>query len=74
MAALDGGLDGLSVHRRILAESPKWLVAGAQVLLEIALDQGELAKQIAAEYPEFSDVRIIKDLGGNDRVLGLRRV
>jgi release factor glutamine methyltransferase len=71
--ALDGGLDGLSVHRRILGESPKWLVPGAQVLLEIAFDQGELAKQIAAEQPDFTDVRIIKDLAGNDRVLALKR-
>jgi release factor glutamine methyltransferase len=73
-AALDGGLDGLSIHRRILTESPKWLVPGAQVLLEIAFDQGELAKQIATEHPEFTDARIIKDLAGNDRVWALRRV
>jgi release factor glutamine methyltransferase len=34
--ALDGGLDGLVPHRRILAEAPRHLTAGGRVYLEIA--------------------------------------
>lgn len=71
-AALDGGPDGLTIHRRILTDSPKWLAPGAHVYLEIAFDQADLAKQIAAEHPEFGDVRILKDQAGNDRVLALK--
>ncbi len=54
-------------------ESPKWLVPGAHVFLEIAFDQAEFAKQIATQHPDFSDARIIKDLAGNGRVLALKR-
>ena len=71
--ALDGGLDGLVVHRRILAEAPARLRTGGRVYLEIAFDQGELAQQVASEYDAFDDVRILKDFGGRDRVLTLRR-
>ena len=74
LSALDGGLDGLAIHRRILSESPSHLFPGAHVFLEIAFDQAELAREIAAEHPEFTDVRIFKDQAGNDRVLAARRV
>jgi release factor glutamine methyltransferase len=74
MSALDGGPDGLAVHRRILIAAPQHLISGGYLLQEIAFDQGELAKSIAAEHAEFKDVRILKDHVGNDRVLSARRV
>jgi release factor glutamine methyltransferase len=33
-AALDGGQDGLDVARRVAAEAPSWLAAGASLLIE----------------------------------------
>jgi release factor glutamine methyltransferase len=74
LAALDGGLDGLVIHRRILADAPPRLLPGAHIFLEIAFDQGDVAREVAAEYSDFTDVRILKDQGGNDRVLAARRV
>lgn len=47
--ALDGGADGLVLHRRILAEAPSWLRLGGQVLLECAEQQGEA---LAAAFRE----------------------
>lgn len=73
VAALDGGLDGLTLHRRILAEAPQRLTDGGRVFLEIAYDQGELATQVASEYPHLEDVRVLKDYSGNDRVLTAKR-
>jgi release factor glutamine methyltransferase len=73
VAALDGGLDGLVLHRRILAEAPQRLVPGGRVFLEIAFDQGELARQVAAEFPQLQDVRVLKDHAGHDRVLAARK-
>jgi len=73
VAALDGGLDGLAIHRRILREAPDRLAPGGRVYVEIAFDQGELATQVAAEYPQFQDVRILKDYSGRDRVLAARK-
>jgi release factor glutamine methyltransferase len=72
--ALDGGLDGLVIHRKILGEAPQRLAPGGRIYLEIAFDQGELAQQVAAEYPGFEEVRILKDFGGRDRVLTAKRV
>lgn len=71
--ALDGGFDGLVVHRRILDEAPTRLAPGGRIFLEIAFDQGESARQIASEIPAFEDVQILKDYGGRDRVLAARK-
>jgi len=71
--ALDGGPDGLTIHRRILEQAPARLVAGGRVYLEIAFDQGKLAMQVASEYPAFDEAKVLKDFGGHDRVLTLRR-
>jgi release factor glutamine methyltransferase len=74
ISALDGGLDGLTFHRRILSEAPARVVAGGHVFLEIAFDQGEAAMQVALEHsPAFIEPRLLKDFGGRDRVLTLRR-
>lgn len=73
IAALDGGLDGLTLHRRILAEAPHRLVPGGRVYLEIAFDQGPPAELAAREFDAFDDIRILKDYGGRDRVLTVRR-
>jgi release factor glutamine methyltransferase len=73
ITALDGGPDGLALHRRILAESSSRLKPGGFIFLEIAFDQGPAALQIAAEHPAFVDVKILKDSAGKDRVLKARR-
>lgn len=73
IAALDGGLDGLALHRRILAEAPQRLISGGRVYLEVAFDQGPVAELVAREFDAFDDIRILKDYGGRDRVLTARR-
>jgi release factor glutamine methyltransferase len=69
LSALDGGVDGLTIHRRILERAPHHLVPGGRIFLEIAFDQGPAAREMMATYPAFDDVRILKDYGGRDRVL-----
>ena len=71
--ALDGGADGLDLHRRILDEAADRLVPGGRVFLEIAFDQGDLARDAAAEYGAYTGARILKDFGGRDRVLTVQR-
>ena len=73
LVALDGGPDGLALHRRILEGAADRLVAGGRVYLEIAYDQGPLAKEMAAGYPDFEQLGILKDYAGNDRVLAARK-
>jgi release factor glutamine methyltransferase len=74
IGALDGGLDGLNFHRRILSEGTDRLVSGGYLFLEIAFDQGEAAMQLAAEHQTaFHGARLLKDFAGHDRVLAARR-
>jgi release factor glutamine methyltransferase len=40
--ALDGGPDGVAVHRRVAAEAPRWLAPGGQLLIETSRQQIEL--------------------------------
>jgi release factor glutamine methyltransferase len=73
-SALDGGLDGLVLHRRILAGASDRLLPGGRVYLEIAFDQGPLSLDVAREYEAvFDDVRLLKDHAGNTRVLTLQK-
>jgi release factor glutamine methyltransferase len=41
--ALDGGLDGLDLLRRVAAEAPSWLAAGGHLLVEASETQAPLA-------------------------------
>ena len=69
--ALDGGPDGLCCHRRILQGAPERLLPGGAVMLEIAFDQAPAALALAGQFPCFTNPRILKDAGGNDRILAL---
>ncbi|MBQ9064998.1 MAG: peptide chain release factor N(5)-glutamine methyltransferase [Blautia sp.] len=70
-AALDGGADGLVFYRRITEEAPDYLKAGGHLLFEIGFDQAEAAAALM-EKAGFLDIRVIKDLSGNDRVVSGR--
>ena len=37
--ALDGGVDGLDLHRRIAADAGEWLRPGGTVVIEVGADQ-----------------------------------
>jgi release factor glutamine methyltransferase len=73
ITALDGGLDGLVVHRKILASASNHLLSGGRVFLEIAFDQGPAAREMAVPLQQFEDVRVLKDFGGRDRVLTMKK-
>jgi release factor glutamine methyltransferase len=71
--ALDGGLDGLLLHRRILTEAAPHLVPSGRMYLEIMFSQGPAAMEIAKQFDMFEEAKILKDAEGNDRVLMLRK-
>lgn len=66
--ALDGGDDGLYFYTKISEEAFEYLNDNGIILFEIGFDEGEAVKDIL-EFNCFVDVRIIKDLSGNDRVI-----
>lgn len=67
--ALDGGIDGLDVIRRLLDKAPEWLASRGMLMLEIEANQGLSALSLA--YDRFADAMISlhKDLAGRDRLL-----
>ncbi|MEU9316663.1 putative protein N(5)-glutamine methyltransferase [Streptomyces sp. NPDC048295] len=46
--ALDGGLDGLDVLRRVTAEAPRWLAPGGHLLVETSERQAARAEETVA--------------------------
>ncbi|WP_294188337.1 peptide chain release factor N(5)-glutamine methyltransferase [uncultured Clostridium sp.] len=66
--ALDGGEDGLIFYRRIIKESRLTLNENGILAFEIGHDQG-LDVRILMEEAGFSNVKLVKDLAGLDRVL-----
>ena len=68
-AALDGGEDGLIFYRAILRDYAPLVKAGGHILLEMGYDQGEALKALAGEYLPRAAAEIIRDLGGNHRVV-----
>ncbi|MDU5109011.1 MAG: peptide chain release factor N(5)-glutamine methyltransferase [Clostridium sp.] len=66
--ALDGGEDGLIFYRKIIKESKLALKNNGLLAFEIGHDQGESVKKLMEEEG-FSNIRLVKDLAGLDRVL-----
>ncbi len=66
--ALDGSEDGLAFYNRIVPGAKEYLYKSGYLLLEIGYDQGEAVKELM-EKNGYKDVQVIKDLGGNDRVV-----
>ncbi len=82
--ALDGGADGLSVIRRLLADAPAHLKPGGLLLMEIGYDQGEAvceladsvvsggAGRLSRKKKAYAEAKILQDFAGFDRILVLR--
>ena len=68
MMALDGTEDGLKFYRQIAKEAGAWLKPGGSIYLEIGYDQGEAVSGLLADVG-FTNVRVVKDLPGKDRVV-----
>lgn len=66
--ALDGGDDGLIFYRRIIKESKYVLKENGVLAFEIGHDQGEDVSELMKEAG-FSNIKLLKDLAGLDRVL-----
>ncbi|MBQ0000909.1 MAG: peptide chain release factor N(5)-glutamine methyltransferase [Clostridiales bacterium] len=68
LMALDGREDGLYFYREIAAKAMTYIKTGGMLLCEIGYDQGEAVSSLFADAG-FSDVQVVKDLAGLDRVV-----
>lgn len=69
--ALDGGIDGLALIRRLLTQIPAVCRGGACVLLEIGADQGESVARMAHERLG-GRCDVLPDYAGLDRIVRFR--
>lgn len=68
LRALDGGEDGLKFYREIIFQSPKFLISGGILAVEIGINQAEAVKKFFLEN-NFCEIKILKDLSGIERVI-----
>jgi release factor glutamine methyltransferase len=65
--ALDGGMDGLDVHRRVAADARDWLAPGGHLLIETGLAQAPVARDLfrrhglsaTVEHSEDHDATVV---------------
>ena len=72
LLALDGGVDGLDIVLSLIEQAPSHLFENGYLLIEFGYDQGEkidsiMKKELARGT--YKSYKIVKDYGGNDRVL-----
>ncbi|MER3417041.1 MAG: peptide chain release factor N(5)-glutamine methyltransferase [Gemmataceae bacterium] len=72
--ALDGGLDGYEVVRRIVAQAPNFLEPGGYLVLEIAAPQADTVRHLVERLACFERVEIIADAAHGPRALCARAV
>lgn len=60
--ALDGGVDGLDVQRRVALEAPQWLAPGGHLLVEVSERQAPQAVEIFARSGLIPTVSRLDDL------------
>lgn len=70
--ALDGGLDGLDIFRKLMKIAPKWMAPDSLILLEIEATLGIQALSLAYDMFSSAKIRLHKDLTGRDRLLEVR--
>ena len=61
--ALDGGVDGLDIHRRIAAEAADWLAPGGTLLIEAGEEQAAVSAALFAAVGLESRIESDDDLG-----------
>jgi len=71
--AIDGGPDGLKYVRAILERVPALVKADAWIALEIGAGQAQMTREISAAAG-LSEVRIVRDMAGIERVFIARKV
>ncbi len=69
--ALDGGPDGLRVHRVLIAGAARFLAAGGVLALEVAAvwDQASTVAGLITATGRFASPRIVRDYAGADRIV-----
>lgn len=71
--AFDGGALGVTILRRLAAETPRWLRPGGWFVCEVGLGQGPTIARLLARNSEFDDVETVLTAASEVRVVAARR-
>ena len=69
VVALDGGVDGLGVFRRLIIQSKSALRTSGAIIVELMPEQMEAALGFARNNFPGADVKHVEDLAGDPRAL-----
>lgn len=72
MLALDGGMDGLDIYRRITAEVAEHLLPGGRIYLEVGEGEAQDVLALLQEGLDCAESGIIKDLCEIERIVWAR--
>ena len=71
--ALDGGIDGLQIVKRLIRQSGRYLVAGKILFLEIGKGQeDEIIQYSESLYGAIVNIQVVLDYSGISRVLSIQ--
>ncbi len=70
--ALDGGIDGLAVYRRLFNQAPQRLKPGGVILVEIGATQATAVSALARRVFPQMQIEVYRDLAGHDRIVALQ--
>lgn len=70
--ALDGGEDGLKFYRMIAQKGKNYVKENGRILLEIGYNQQQSVVQLLKENNQYSNIKCIQDLAGNDRIIKIK--
>jgi release factor glutamine methyltransferase len=71
--ALVAGSHGSEVIARIIHEVPDRLCTGGRLIMELSPMIADACAKLAMNSGHFDDLRFLKDLGGDQRILSIRR-
>ena len=73
VSALIGGRDGLDVIRPLIDRAADYLTPGGTLMLEISPEQATTVTELLTAAGVLSDIAVVKDLAGKERVVRARR-
>lgn len=74
MLALDGGMDGLDLYRRITAEAADHLKPGGYLYLEVGIGEAEPVLEMVTKNIQCAQAGVLNDLCGIPRIVWARSV
>ena len=67
--AFDGGVFGVNLMRRLIAEAPDFIRHGGYLVFEVGSGQGPAIRKQVEKFPGYARVNTVEDARGDTRVI-----